>query len=49
MAGEKIEVVAYSGHRGEETPRSFIFQDKQIKISEIISMWIEESLENKLR
>jgi hypothetical protein len=49
MADERIEVDAYSGYQGEETPRSFIFQDKQIKISEILSMWIEESLEDKLR
>ena len=49
MLVERIEVVAYSGYQGEETPRSFIFQGKQIKISEILSMWIEESLQNKTR
>lgn len=49
MTTERIKVVAYSGYQGEETPRSFILQDKEIKISEILSMWIEESLEDKVR
>ena len=49
MTTERIKVVAYSGYSGEETPRSFILQDKEIKISEILSMWIEESLEDKVR
>ncbi len=49
MTAERIKVVAYSGYQGEETPRSFILQDKEIKISEILSMWIEESLEDKVR
>jgi hypothetical protein len=49
MAVERIEVVAYSGYQGEETPRSFIFQGKETKISEILSMWIEEHFEDKTR
>ena len=49
MTAERIKVVAYSSYQGEETPRSFIFQGKEIKISEILSMWIEESLEDKVR
>lgn len=38
----KIEVISYSGYRGEEIPRSFILEDKNIGVSEIIKMWIEE-------
>ena len=49
MTAERIKVVAYSSYQGEETPRSFIFQGKEIKISEILSMWIEESLEDRVR
>ncbi len=49
MTTERIKVVAYSGYQGEETPRSFVLQDKEIKISKILSVWIEESLEDKVR
>ena len=49
MHDEKIEVIAYSGYRGEESPRTFIFQDKKIEVIEILSMWIEEGLKNKTR
>jgi hypothetical protein len=49
MTAERIKVVAYSSYQGEETPRSFIFQGKEIKISEILSMWIEEHFEDKTR
>jgi hypothetical protein len=49
MPAEKIKVIDYSGYRGEEAPRSFVFQGTEIKVSEILSMWIEEELEVKVR
>lgn len=49
MPNERIGVITYSGYRGEETPRSFIFQGKKIEVSEILRMWIEEGLEDKVR
>lgn len=49
MPDERIRVIAYSGSRGEETPRSFVFQGMEIKVSEILSMWIEEGLEYRVR
>ena len=43
MSEEKIEVSAYSGYRGEETPkREFIFHGKKVEIVELLSAWIEE-------
>jgi hypothetical protein len=48
MPAEKIKVIDYSGYRGEETPRSFVLQGSEIKVSEILSMWIEEGLEDKV-
>lgn len=42
MAAEKIEVTAYSGYRGEEAPREFIFHGKKVEVVEILSAWIEE-------
>ena len=47
MSEEKIEVTAYSGCRGEETPREFIFHGKKVEIVEILSAWIEEKSECK--
>lgn len=42
MFEEKIEVIAYSGYRGEETPRTMIFREKKIEIKDILNRWIEE-------
>lgn len=42
MKGQPIEVVAYSGHRGEEAPRSFMLAGKKITVLEVQSQWIEE-------
>ena len=44
MSLKKIEVIAYSGFRGEETPREFILRGKRIKIVEIQDRWVEEGL-----
>jgi len=49
MSDERIEVIAYSGYRGEESPRVFILQGEKIQIMEILNMWIEEGLEDKTR
>jgi hypothetical protein len=49
MSAETIEVVAYSGYRGEEYPRSFVIRGEKIEVSEILSMWVEERLGDKRR
>jgi len=49
MSDKKIEVVAYSGYRGEECPRSFILHNEKIEVIEILRMWIEERLKNGVR
>ena len=36
----KIEVKCYSGYRGEETPRSIFFNDKEIQVNKILDMWL---------
>jgi len=46
---EKIEVIAYSGYRAEETPRTIILHDERIEVVEIQNMWIEESVEDRVR
>lgn len=35
-----IEVKCYSGYRGEETPRSILFHDKEIQVKQILDMWL---------
>jgi hypothetical protein len=49
MSCRKINVIAYSGYRGEERPRIFTLHDEEIEIVEILSMWVEEDVNNKTR
>jgi hypothetical protein len=42
MTKEKVEVIAYSGYRGEEVPRVFHWRGMKVEVSEIRSRWIEE-------
>ena len=49
MSEEKIRVLAYSGYRGEETPRVIIHHDEKIEVIDILSRWIEEGFEDRGR
>ncbi|OGW52184.1 MAG: hypothetical protein A2Y81_02650 [Nitrospirae bacterium RBG_13_43_8] len=49
MSAETIEVVAYSGYRGEEYPKSFVIRGEKVEVSKILNMWIEEQIGNKSR
>lgn len=49
MSIERIEVIAYSGYQGEETPRTMILHDEKIEVVRIVSTWIEEGLEDRAR
>jgi len=46
---EKIEVIAYSGYRGEETPRTILFHSKKIDVIEIMKQWVEERSHDRSR
>lgn len=46
---EKIEVIAYSGYRGEETPRTIFFLGKRIEVIEILRQWMEERSDDRSR
>lgn len=46
---EKIEVVAYSGYREEETPRTILFHGEKIEVMEILRQWIEEKSDDRSR
>jgi len=49
MSEEKIEVIAYSGYRGEETPRIIFLRGERIEVVEILKQWIEEGSEYRTR
>ncbi len=49
MSEERIQVISYSGYRGEEIPRAMIFQNKKIEVLEILSQWAEEGVEDRTR
>ena len=49
MSEERIEVIAYSGHRGEETPRVIVLRQKKIEVVEILRRWIEEGIDDRTR
>ncbi len=40
----KIEVIAYSGYKANESPRAFIIDGERINIVKVISAWIEEEI-----
>jgi len=46
---EKIEVIAYSGYREEETPRTILFHGERIEVVEILKRWVEERYEDRSR
>ncbi|MGA2516801.1 MAG: hypothetical protein ABSG44_09635 [Thermodesulfobacteriota bacterium] len=44
---ERIKVIAYSGYRGEETPRTILLNGKRIEVVEILRQWVEEKTDNR--
>ncbi len=44
---KQIEIVAYSGYRGEETPRTILLGRKKIEVVEILRQWVEERSDNR--
>ena len=49
MFEEKIKVIAYSGYRGEETPRTILLHGERIEVFEILSQWVEERSDDRER
>ena len=46
---ERVKVIAYSGYRGEETPRIILLHAERIELIEILSQWVEERSKNRTR
>ena len=36
----KVHVECYAGHRGEETPRTIVFDGRRIKVTEVLDQWL---------
>jgi len=49
MSDKRIDVVTYSGYRGEETPRSILIHHEKIEVVAILNRWIGEGIEDKVR
>ena len=35
-----IRVDCYAGHRGEETPRRLVFDDRAVEVAEVLDRWL---------
>ena len=44
MPKEKVEVISYSGYRGEEKPRIFKWRGTKVEVAEIRSWWTEQGV-----
>ena len=49
MNEEKIRVVAHSGYKASERPTAFVFNSKEIIVTEILDMWLEENFADRQR
>jgi len=49
MMDEILEVIAYSGYRGEEVPRTFSLNKGRIEVIKVTNAWIEEDPGNRVR
>jgi hypothetical protein len=47
MSVKRIQVIAYSGYRDEQTPRALTLNDEKIEVTEILERWVEEGLEDR--
>ena len=49
MPDQPIEVIAYAGQRGEESPRAFLLEGKRIEVRKLFAQWIEEDATSRRR
>jgi hypothetical protein len=47
MSEEKIEVIAHSGYRAEESPRTILLHDERIEVIEVMKQWIQERSDDR--
>jgi len=49
MREERIEVTAYAGYRGEESPRVFLLDGARIEVRKVLEQWTEEAADTRER
>lgn len=49
MKIHRIQVISYSGRKGEERPEAFILNGLRINVLEIQDQWIEEEFKERVR
>jgi hypothetical protein len=49
MAEKPVDVSAWSGYRGEESPRAFILHGKRIEVLKVMEQWVEEDATTRVR
>jgi hypothetical protein len=49
MTEKPIEVSAWSGYRGEESPRAFNLNGKRIEVRKVLEQWVEEDAATRVR
>ena len=49
MHTERIDVISYSGRKGDERPVTFILRGLRIDVVEIMDSWIEEGFKDKVQ
>ena len=49
MNAEQIDVISYSGNKGDERPVTFVLRGVRIDVVEIADRWIEEGSEDRVR
>ncbi|HUI44491.1 MAG TPA: hypothetical protein VL122_00700 [Nitrospirota bacterium] len=47
MHTERIDVISYSGSKGEERPVTFILRGFRIDIVKILDRWVEEGFKDR--
>ena len=49
MHTERIDVISYSGRKGDERPTTFILRGLRIDVVVIMDRWIEEGFTDRVR
>lgn len=49
MDNGEIEVITYSGYRGEERPGALLVSGRRVGIAVVLDRWIEEGIDDRRR
>jgi hypothetical protein len=49
MKGRRIEVISYSGYKGEERPLAYVSEGEKVEVTEVLRSWVEEEIPSRER